>query len=134
LPPADKYYAREDKKYAKEHRMLFKNAQEVERALEFLSRHFRLPYLEVKHRPAGAWSYFRPKHYWHKSHFDICADHRDLVVIAHEFAHYLDYENALKDGRWGVRGLPQPYFRWHSKKHAALVEECVALLKRRLGE
>lgn len=133
--PATKYYARQARKYRKERQLQFKDATEVRRALEYLSRQYGLPYLDFRYKSGGSWSHFRPPFLLAGrlyGHFEIQDHHFDLYTVAHEFAHYVDYERACKDGRWKVRGFRQPYFRWHSGKFDAVVAECVAFLKRRL--
>jgi hypothetical protein len=135
--PATKYYKRQRRKYAKECRMMFKDFDEVKQAIEFLCRTYDLPYIDVRLRlREGVYSYFRPPHFWRgrvAPHFEFQGHHFDLYTVAHEFAHYIDYEDATRDGRWKTRGHPHKYFRWHSKRFDALVADCIQVLKRRLN-
>ncbi len=133
---AAKYYAKERRKYRRELNLEFKDFREVERAIEYLSRKFTLPYLVVEQSYDGRWSYFRPDHWLRQkgAHFRIQDHHANLYTVAHEFAHYVDYERAIADGRWRHRGHAHRWFRWHSRQHAELTAECVRILLRRLGE
>lgn len=134
---AHKYYRREESLYRAEARWRFTDLQEVRRATDYLCRHFMLPYILVGDAKPGKPGYFvaafRPEHYLsHRSSgLLIPTRYQTLYHLAHEFAHYMDYEDAIKDGRWRIRGLHKRYFRWHGRRHTEAMRKCVEVLRRR---
>lgn len=143
--PAYKYYAREHRLYRDLMGHHFRSHLEIRRAIEYLCRHFGLPYIEVydaKPRPMdhGGVRFeaaFLPENRVTgvPNSFSIPTQGAGIWVVAHEFAHYLDYERSFRDGRriQYTRGLFKRYWRWHGREHTRAMREVVELLVRRLG-